>query len=301
MRYNNELQILRAYAIIAVLLGHMSIMLPDFLMHGYSAVSLFFVLSGYLAAVNFQYKYDGKEVKNYLIVKNEFISKVFRLVPSMWIWILIYFFIGSYINFLGGSYGDTARWFVEIKHVLTGTYNYYLAGLPIGGLIGQYWSLFVEIHFYILFTMLFIFLKKRSQRIILSSAIIFLTTFLFRPLTEAGLIRYCTHTQLDALFAGVVLGLTVHGKKEKIVIPAYAKKLIMYGLLILLFILPYFLDNSWHPNFKYPLYTLISALIVLGGGSNSGWVWNGDSRGKIKKLLVDIGNKSFSIYKERKQ
>ena len=33
-----------------------------------------------------------------------------------------------------------------------------------------------------------------------------------------------------------------------------------------------------------------------GGGSNSGWVWNGDSRGKIKKLLVDIGNKSFSIY-----
>lgn len=63
MKFNDELQVLRAYAIIAVLLGHMSIMLPDFLMHGYSAVSLFFVLSGYLAAINFQYKYDGKKSK----------------------------------------------------------------------------------------------------------------------------------------------------------------------------------------------------------------------------------------------
>ncbi len=265
MKFNDELQVLRAYAIIAVLLGHMSIMLPDFLMHGYSAVSLFFVLSGYLAAINFQYKYDGKKIKNCLIIKNEFLSKVFRLLPSMWIWILIYFFIGSFINYLGGSYGDTARWFGEIKHVLTGTYNYYLAALPIGGLIGQYWSLFVEIHFYILFTILFILFKKRSQRLILSSVIIFLTTFIFRPLTEVGLIRYCTHTQLDALFAGVILGLVIHDKKEKIVISPFAKKFIMYVLLISLFILPYFLDSSWHPNFKYPLYTLLSVLIVWGG------------------------------------
>ena len=54
---NREIQNLRAIAMLAVLIGHMPIVLPNELLHGYSFVSLFFAISGYLAVVSFNKKY----------------------------------------------------------------------------------------------------------------------------------------------------------------------------------------------------------------------------------------------------
>ena len=160
---NREIQNIRAVAMIAVLLGHMPIIMPNVLLHGYSYVSLFFVLSGYLATVTFNRKYAAKTGARFgNVAKIELANRALRLLPLMLIWIMIYFLTSNLIIFYGGQYGDMYRWTNEIKAAFTLTYNYYLAGLDIGGLFGQYWSLFVEIHFFILFVFLFGLVRNKK-------------------------------------------------------------------------------------------------------------------------------------------
>jgi len=148
---NLEIQVLRAIAMIAVLIGHMPIALPNQLLHGYTFVSLFFVISGYFAVVQFNKRHSHvpSQEKTFCIVKTELLNKAFRLLPLMFAWIAISFLIGNITIYRGGAYGDMSRWWGELKSALLFNYNYYLAGLDVGGLFGQYWSLYVEIHFFV--------------------------------------------------------------------------------------------------------------------------------------------------------
>lgn len=98
---NEEFQLLRAISMLVILLGHMPLQLPNCLMHGYSFVTLFFVLSGYLAAVQFKKKYHTG-VSKAVILKAEMLNRFYRLAPLMSIWILIYFMIGNLIGYFGG-------------------------------------------------------------------------------------------------------------------------------------------------------------------------------------------------------
>lgn len=290
---NTEIQNLRAIAAICIMIGHMPLALPGILIHGYSFVSLFLVFTGFFAARQFRKKYS-ESVSSLTVMKKELVAKCFRLAPLMWIWILIYFFIGNLVNYLGGSYGDPARWCSELKAALLLYYNYYLAGLSIGGLFGQYWTLFVEIHFYVLFVFLFLLVRKDRYRRYLSLAIVLLTIFVFRPLTAKNMIRYSTQAHLDSLFAGVFIGL-LDGKQK----PAENHGKLLHPfvgtiLVTALYLSAYFFDTyGVSGSIKYTVYMLNASLILLLAEKNVGYF----SYGKVAdRILLRIGNASASIY-----
>ena len=267
----------------------------QYLIHGYTFVSVFLVLAGYFAAVSIKKKYSTEDGAC-LIIRNELINRAFRLLPLMWIWILVYFFIGWSTIFVGGGYGDWARWYNEIKYALLGVYNYYLARLEIGGLFGQYWTLFVEIHFALVIIVLFAFVKSNKKRQMLSWCVIALCVFILRPLTPPGLVRYVTHAHLDSLFIGVELGLIDDNRKllENVRISKICRAIVSSFLCAILLIAGWFFDTYFNNmNVKYAFFTILSLIIVALAREEMGWFNYGRV---INRLLEWIGNVSASTY-----
>lgn len=297
MEKNNDIQVLRAIGMLLILIGHMPVALPNFLLHGYSFVSLFFVISGYLMVKVFNHKY-GTSFKSVTVIKKEFVNKFFRLIPLMYIWILIYFIVGTFINNYGGSYGDMSRWASELKASVLLIYNYYLAGLSIGGLFGQYWSLFVEIHFYIISVIIFLVIRNNKARLVISSIIVLASIFLLRPFTQVNLVRYSTHTQLDSCFMGVIIACLFEDKPylSKFKIPVAIKTVISSILVMLLFLSPYVFDNYFdNMNVKYFVYLILASSLLFLARENDDWIFGGVLE-KAKKLFVALGDASASTY-----
>jgi peptidoglycan/LPS O-acetylase OafA/YrhL len=298
MKKNTEIQALRAIGMMLILIGHMPISTSQYIIHSYTYVSLFLVISGYFSAKSICGKYD-ETVKASAILRKELVSRAFRLLPLMWIWILIYFLIGNCTIYMcGGVYGDWNRWKLELFHALIGDYNYYLAGLNIGGLFGQFWTLFVEIHFAILFIVLFSFVRNRRFRVLVCILMIFLTIGILRPMTPAGEVRYVTHAHLDSLFLGALIGMIDEDKKLKDVfqirIPHRVKSLISVGICTLLLMSGYWFDMHFNNmNVKYFVYTVLSGVILVLAREREGWF----SFGTIAdKILAWIGDSSASTY-----
>ncbi len=131
---------LRAFAIIFVFYFHYPFLkLPSWLENikdfGWTAVDLFFVLSGFLIANNLFYQIKNKEAS---WIKPFFIKRVLRIVPVYFIVVALYFFIPSF-----NERSDLA----PLWKFLTFTQN---IGLK-GGAFSHAWSLCIEEQFYLFF------------------------------------------------------------------------------------------------------------------------------------------------------
>lgn len=298
-----EIQKLRAFAVLMVLFGHMPLKLPQVIMHGYSGVNLFFVISGYVVTLSFLHQEQKHINHRGRLLRDFYLRRLFRIFPVAIGWIFIYFIIAQFINFGGGGYGDMNRWIKEIVWFFSGSYNYALAISKMPGLFGQYWSLAVEIQFYFVLPLLLIIFRKSKTRIVMSILVIALTSTLFRFITASDNIGMFTHTQMDALFIGIAICLMFHGdtkakkwidEKFKIELTPVIKNLISLSLVIALFILPSFMDETIHPIIKYPIYNLLAAILVILAQRDTGWIL-GKSK-CLEKIFGNIAEWSYSIY-----
>ena len=293
MQKNYEIQRIRAIALICILIGHMPFNTSKYVIHGYTFVTLFLIITGYFSTISLINKYDNS-ISRLKVIKSELINRVLRLFPLMWIWILIYFFIGWIFIFQGGQYGDWGRWKNELIHAFNLTYNYYLAKLDIGGLFGQYWTLFVEIHFAIIFIILYGIIRNSKTRKIIAVSFVLLTVFIFRPLTPTREVRYVTHAHFDALFCGVLIALYDKKKIINFDISERIKPIISIILCIVMLLSGYFFDTYYNNmNIKYVFYSLLGCVIFLMAKDNDGWF----NFGKIiNKFLDFVGDTSASTY-----
>ncbi len=295
---NKEIQYLRSFGMLLILLGHMPIVLPNVLLHGYTFVSLFLAISGYFTMLQFEKRYIESSYSRIKIFSIEIINKYFRIIPLVAIWILIYYVIGHVCMMIGWQYGDEYRWYHELKSAILLYYNYYLAGLDIGGLFGQFWTIFVEIHLSVLILALLVIFKSRKSHILLCAAAVLLTIAFGRPFTPVKLIRYATLAQADSYFAGAFIAAAFRGSEKKYLAKYHfsrGTKLIISSLLIfILFISGDIFDNYLNiPNLKYTFYTLVSGIILFLARENDGWF---DYPGFAGSLLGWVGDISASVY-----
>lgn len=243
---NYDIQNLRAYGMIAILLGHMPIVLPGVLLHGYTFVSLFLAIAGYFTVLQFEKRYADTDFRRIKVVEREVVNRFFRLIPLMLFWIMLYYLISHIGYCYGWTYGDDGRWLAELKSAALMYYNYYLAGLKIGGLFGQFWTLYVEIHLFIILVIVLVLFRKRKVRIAVISAIILSTVFILRPLTPDIMVRYATHAQADSFFGGALLALLVRGDQKVLkcnnIDPLIRKSTGLF-LVAVLFLSGFFFDN----------------------------------------------------------
>jgi peptidoglycan/LPS O-acetylase OafA/YrhL len=300
-----DIQKLRAFAILMVLFGHTGLPLPDAVIHGYTGVTLFFVISGYVVTLTIIASTSASFPQGGVVahLRNFYLRRIFRIMPALLFWTLFIIVTIELLNRLGATLvWDVNAWPREVRWMLSGLYNYHFAASHRGAIFGHFWSLAVEMHFYLFLPVLLLLLRKQAQRIVVCIAGVLLISTVLRRMTNPSEISFLTHTQADGLLMGVLVCIFYSGAhrlsrpafRRHIRVPQIAKNIVFVGLTTVLFVLPSFVDGVWSPAAKYPFYVLLASVIVLLAQRDTGWVLGGMPR--LEKFLAFVGDRSYSLY-----
>jgi len=202
------LDLLRAFAIIIVVIYHAGIMgfpLPGRVHRfGWIGVDLFFVLSGYLIGSQLLAPLArGQPID----LRRFFARRLLRIMPAYFVILAIYFLLPSWREY--PEISPLWKFLVSVQNI----------GLHGGTAFSHAWSLAVEDQFYLLLPLILILVSRWPRaRVIVPSIIVFggivLRAFLsWQNLAETGVsfrgfqtwIYYPTWTRLDPLVFGVAL------------------------------------------------------------------------------------------------
>jgi len=191
------IDILRGLAVCFVILYHFFELLglqehplyPYVCSLGLLGVPLFFIISGYLIYRSVDYSITNRGVKNG--IKNYFTHRIFRIVPAYYVNFIIVFIVAYYFA------GTMETWSFDfiVKQILshltfTSYFLYQTSGL---GINGAYWTLSIEMLWYIVAPLFLLFIKKDRYFIVL----LFLG-FLYFYSIDMGVMDTIFHLQKDA-------------------------------------------------------------------------------------------------------
>jgi peptidoglycan/LPS O-acetylase OafA/YrhL len=296
------LDILRAFAILFVVIEHGAFLLPRSLSRitdnfVFDGVSIFFVLSGFLIG-GILIKILNKNGFNREILFDFWVRRWFRTMPNYFLILLILCFLNFFFTD-DFSWGDVGKYFIFSQNLFTVHPNFFQ----------EAWSLCVEEWFYLLIPVLIglmsFILKKSYKNGVFFSAIIviFLVTLYryFRFSTNTisnfydwdNLFRKQVITRLDSLMFGVV-GAYIYFYYFDFWIK-YKKSLFILGILLLLvskFIIPKYLpvNGLYNSVFSFNLVS-ISTLFLLPYLSEYK-----TGKGIFYKPITYISLTSYSIY-----
>ncbi len=287
MEYRNDIQGLRALAVIAIFIFHLN---PAWLSGGYIGVDIFFVISGFLMAAILLNKVESD---NFSFLKF-YLARLKRIVPAYYFMLLVTTVAAVFI-FLGSDIYSYKR---ELMHAVIFNSNYCYAKMAsyFGTQLRQNplvhtWTIAIEMKFYFLLPIL-LFLTKRKY--LLRVLFILTITLLSYSIYEIQIENHKTAAYYSFLIRvpEFLLGvLACYVSFSKIMtIPGFIKPAMGYvGLIILILCLVLFDDTIDFPGAFALLPCLGTAFILL---SNSGPVASVLSQNPF----TYIGTLSYSIY-----
>jgi len=296
--YRSEIDGLRAFAVLAVILYHAKIELfgQNFFEGGFIGVDIFFVISGYLIT---------SIILKELVTTGKFSFKYFyerrvrRILPAL-LFVMLVSLPFAWIYLLPISFIDFSK---SILYSLGFSSNFYFhfSGQEYGaesGLLTPFlhtWSLSVEEQYYILFPiLLFIIFRYLKKYIILILIISFAGSLGLAEWASRNyhsLNFYILPTRVWELLAGSILAHSEiylnHRSKNKIlnlILPTIGFFLIGYSFL-------FFDDEMLHPSI-YTLLPITGACLII---------WFSENNEPLSKILsfkpiVGIGLISYSLY-----
>lgn len=227
--YVPEINALRCYAMLAVMLVHSGV-LPV----GAWGVWLFFVISGFAITRSLLADESGPGHRGARL-KAFFVKRALRILP------LYLFYLGVVAAYAAAFHRDS--FFAALPYLLTFTYNLAMAlGSPTGGAAGvqHLWSLSGEEQFYLLFPILFVFLPR--QRFAAAMAAMLVICPLLRALLSATdhsnsafalaeRIALFTPAHFDAFAAGALVSIATYRRQISVRMGTTA---VLAGLLVVL-------------------------------------------------------------------
>jgi len=159
------------YHFFEILKLHNHFLYPYITSIGQIGVPLFFIISGYLIYRSIEYSI-AKKGKNSGI-KYFFLHRIFRIIPAYYVNFLVVFLLAYFI------FGTMQTWSTDftVKQILshltfTSYFFYQTSGL---GINGAYWTLSIEMLWYFVAPLLFLFIKKdRYYLVIIGIALLYL-------------------------------------------------------------------------------------------------------------------------------
>lgn len=156
MKYFKQLDTLRAFAVILVILSHW---FPESFFKainsGAIGVNIFFVLSGFLITkILFESKIssENSQISKSTVLKTFYIRRTLRIFPIYYLTIFLLLALSKYVHTsLPTSY----------PYFITYTSNFYFFNHGWDGIVSPYWSLAVEEQFYLLWPWIILLLNKR--------------------------------------------------------------------------------------------------------------------------------------------
>lgn len=305
-KYIPALDGLRAFAVIAVVLYHMS---TSVLPGGLLGVTLFFVLSGYLITgiLIREWSQTGK-----IDLPRFWIHRVRRLFPAIFFMVCSVLVITAFVapdllTKLRNDLFAALFWFTNWWYIFQDLSYFEAMGAP--SPVTHFWSLAIEEQFYVVWPPLLLLLfhnkvKKESiQKIILALAVVsvVLMALLFVPGGDPSRVYYGTDTRAFSLLIGAFLAFVlpahrVRGHGRKGLNPQQRKVVGVAGIACCAGIVVMMALVDGYAPFMY--YGGILIVSLLTGGLVIALV---DPRNAISRVfsvrpLVYIGKISYGIY-----
>lgn len=257
---------LRGLAIISIIASHMY---PEVIRGGYLGVSLFFVLTGYLAGAVSREEWERGDFSLHLF----YWKRIRRIYPPL------LFMLFLTMGVLGAAAPQTLMGIRnELAGVLLGYHNIWLIlqqdSYFGGGSVSPFrhlWFLSIEMQFYLVWPLFFLLYQKLKKKkggrlsgfLLLFPAVLSYILLLWNvhPAEDAARAYYGTDTRMFALFIGVILGIRRRsGRAVRKSADEKAKSRIVFGLagtalLLMILFLP---GNSM---FTYRVGLLVSCLL----------------------------------------
>jgi peptidoglycan/LPS O-acetylase OafA/YrhL len=288
--YQPEIDGLRAFAVLAVILHHFN---AHWLPSGYLGVDIFFVISGFVITASLAGRRTEAGVQSGLRFLAEFYARrMKRLFPALLVCVAITSILICLFNPTPGASLETARtalWGQSNHYLLSQVSDYFAVPAKLNAFT-QTWSLSVETQFYLVFPIVLWltgFAQHRSGstqrlgRFLLLLATVSLAGFVYYSLTHRPASAYfLMPVRFWELAAGSLLWL---GKRS---LPAWLKPELFLGLLGIIMFLPL----QWiAPTTIAGVGLTLLLLLTLRPGSQS-------NRLLTQPWMVYIGQISYSLY-----
>ncbi len=298
--YRYDIDLLRAFAVVAVVLYHISTrLLPG----GFVGVDIFFVISGYLITGQLEQALQ----QNRFSFLDFYTRRFRRLYPAL-ILVLVVTTLCAVFILTPGAQNQFGR---ELRAVATISVNYYFLGQENDyfGLradqrpLLHMWSLSVEEQFYLIWPVLLWTLQRllhgRNERLRLASdlmlilmLVISLYWCLFSSIHMSTQAFYGMPSRAWEFAAGGILALSRLATRDQEIIGRVLSGL---GLLILLLAVFFINGNMVFPGYV-ALLPVIGALLFLAGGSLNRQTTKAMLGGLFIRALRHIGRISYSFY-----
>ena len=280
-----HLDFLRTLAIISVLFFHLDF---DFFKYGFLGVDIFFILSGFLMYKYFEIEFNNKRVFKY------YLNRAFRVIPLY----LIANFIVLLISFF--YLISPHEFYIIIKHYLFSSYflpnvGYWLEESYFGSTIFKpllnFWSLGVEIQYYLIFPLIFLFIKNRFNTKIFILIFLSLTGYVLFNSISPKTSFFLLPTRLWEFLLGIYCA-KCFKKLNKVKINIIGSISFIFIILFLIFLSFeefYILEKNFY------LLTIIIAIftsVILISGINKSLIENF----LLKKIFLTISKYSYSLY-----
>ena len=280
-----HLDFLRTLAIISVLFFHLGF---DFFKYGFLGVDIFFILSGFLMYRYFQIEFNNKRVFKY------YLNRAFRVIPLYLIANLIVLLISFFYLI------SPHEFYLIIKHYFFSSYflpnvGYWFEESYFGSTIFKpllnFWSLGVEIQYYLIFPLIFLFIKNRFNTKILILIFLSLTGYVLFNSISPKTSFFLLPTRLWEFLLGIYCA-KYFKKLNKVKINIIGSISFIFIILFLIFLSFeqfYILEKNFY------LFTIIIAIftsVILISGINKSLIENF----LLKKIFLTISKYSYSLY-----
>jgi len=317
---NTDIEVLRAVAISFTLCAHLIWgLLPKIgiiglklqsMLRFWTGVDLFFGISGFIITSSLikimqeENPADGtprpRGWRDFLEVAIPFwIRRVFRLLPSAWLWILITLFLAATFN-SHVSFGTLQDNLHEAGAAVLNFANFYYyewfaKNNPDYGSFGVYWSLSLEEQFYLVLPFLLFFVRRRFLVPALLAAFL-AQVFLPRPNGfdphHSSLLWF---VRTDALILGVLIAFWRQHESYRLSEPRFLRHgilaLPLVGLCVLL--LATVPASREVAPVSTGLLAIVSGVLVLIASYDENYIL---PPSRFKTALVWLGSRSYSIY-----
>lgn len=302
---NDDIETLRGFAVLMVLYEHLGVIHYSEplrglrqVLTGWTGVDLFFCVSGFviyrsLAAV-LEHGQPAAEATRQIVAF--WIRRVWRLAPAAWLWLLVGLPAGILARLsLGASAPSIYQHLVTATAALLNVENvhrYVCDTNPMhcGSVFSHYWSLSLEVQFYLVLPLAMLWLPRRWLAGLMA-ALIVVQFAIPRPPFNGSLLWYL---RTDAIAWGVLLGIAMQGRMGAVLRPAFlasgpARAAFTLGLLGLLGTAKMFDPEDIFAGIA----GVLSAGLVWAASCNAGYIWR--PRWAAAALRW-IGLRSYSLY-----
>lgn len=303
LRPNSDIEILRAFAIIMVLVQHYPSLYfwsdhsffakVNTFISFWSGVDLFLCISGFVVSCSLipiidRCKDSGKQTSR--VVGSFFIKRAFRLFPTSFLWIAVLLLMTWLYN-VSGAFGSVKWNIYQAISVLTYNYNYLSAYMTDNGLpttFGPFWSLNLEEQFYFIFPFFLLFTKKTNRIPIL---IAFITAQFFIHRQGHPILNF----RLDSISWGVILSILFMSNRTEHIDPKLLgnKKYSLFVTLFFILFLMVSIPDMRDSRFMVGFLALCSAAMVFIASFNKGYIY---CPKPLRKFMLWVGSRSYAIY-----